>query len=166
MFWKLSISSSFGSQLSQGCGWAGSEHYVGTQISEPACFSWILVLSLSSSRTFQAQQNICVKSFGIDSALLLYDRFKTFVIKQVDAGIVSDSWRSGLRSWRLAGGQRCEPLCAWWFFFVRIHRTRWKYIFHRDSPHSPQKDVRNMQWKFFFHRISYENLPPNLGPGG
>ena len=28
---------------------------------------------------------------------------------------------------------------------------------HRDSPHSPQKDVRNTRWKlFFFHRISQQ----------
>ena len=54
----------------------------------------------------------------------------------------------------------------------RIHRHREcgeKKIIHRDSPHSPQKDVRNTRWKLFFftafHRISYENSPPNLDPG-
>ena len=36
-FWKFSISSSFGSQLSQECGWAGSEPYVRTHITEPPC---------------------------------------------------------------------------------------------------------------------------------
>ena len=42
-------------------------------------------------------------------------------------------------------------------------RTRWIKIIQRDSPHSPQKDVRNTRWKLFFftafHRISYENSP-------
>ena len=37
-FWKCSITSSFGSQLSQECGWAGSEHYVHTHITEPPCY--------------------------------------------------------------------------------------------------------------------------------
>ena len=67
---------------------------------------------------------------------------------------VSDSWRSGLNNWRHAGGQRLETVWGR-FFFLRILRTRWKLIIHRDSPRSPQKDVRNRRWKsFFFHRIS------------
>ena len=37
----------------------------------------------------------------------------------------SDSWRSGLRSGRHAGGHRSEPVRGS-FFFVRILRTRWK----------------------------------------
>ena len=44
---------------------------------------------------------------------------------------------------------------------------RWIKIIHRDSPHSPRKDVRNTRWKLFFsphftafltkiHRVFYE----------
>ena len=66
-----------------------------------------------------------------------------------NAKVVSDSWGSGVSSWRHAGGQRIEPVWGR-FFFVRILRTRWKKIIHRDSPHSPQKDVRNTRWKLFF----------------
>ena len=62
---------------------------------------------------------------------------------------VSDIWRCGLSRWRHAGGQSFKP--AWGrFFFVRKLRTRWKWIIHRNSLHSPQKDVRNTRWKFFF----------------
>ena len=79
---------------------------------------------------------------------------------------VSDSWLSGQSSWRHAGGQRYEPVWGG-FFFIRKLRTRWKKIIHRNSPHSPQKNVRNTRWKlFFFHRISYKNSPRNLDPGG
>ena len=38
-------------------------------------------------------------------------------------------------------------------FFVRIQRTRWKKIVHCNSPHSPQKDVKNKLWKIFFPPI-------------
>ena len=61
---------------------------------------------------------------------------------------VRESWRSGLSSGRHAGGQRFETVWGR-FFFVRIQKTRWKKIIHRDSPHSPQKDVRNTRWNFF-----------------
>ena len=36
-FWRFSISSSFGSQLTQECRWALLEHYVRTHIIEPPC---------------------------------------------------------------------------------------------------------------------------------
>ena len=57
-----------------------------------------------------------------------------------------------------------------WKRIIQRHRERGeKKLIHRDSPHSPQKDVRNTRWKLFFftafHRISYENSPPNLDPG-
>ena len=78
---------------------------------------------------------------------------------------LSDSCRSELSSWRHVGGQRCEPLWGR-FCFVRILRTRWKWIIHRGSP---QKDARNTRLTLLiftaFHRISYENSPPNLDPG-
>ena len=61
----------------------------------------------------------------------------------------SDSCPSGLSSWRHAGGHRFEPVWGR-IFFVRILRKRWKLIIHRDSPHSPQKDVRNTRWKLCF----------------
>ena len=62
---------------------------------------------------------------------------------------VSESWRSRLSSGGHAVGQSFEPVWGR-FFFVIIQKTRWKKVFHRDSPHSPQKDVRNIWWKLFF----------------
>ena len=71
---------------------------------------------------------------------------------------VSESWLSGLSSGRQAGGQRFEPVCGLLFFFVWILRTRWKYIIHRDSPHSPQKDPRNTRWKLFFFTVFHRKF--------
>ena len=60
-------------------------------------------------------------------------------------------WNKQLKACR---GQRFESARGR-IFFVRIQKTRWKWTFHCDSPHSSQKDLKNTLWKiFFFHRIS------------
>ena len=64
-FWKIleflgfSNCSSFGRQLCQNCGWAGSEPYVRSHITEPPCFLY------SSLSVFFSMENLCLDSlFG------------------------------------------------------------------------------------------------------
>ena len=61
---------------------------------------------------------------------------------------LSDCWRSGIRSWRNAGGGRLERVYGS-FVFIRTPRTRWK----SNSPRFTG-----------FHHISYKNSPPSLDP--
>ena len=77
-----------------------------------------------------------------------------------------------------------SPLNAMNYFFFTAssgekkkfnrHQERGEKKIHRDSPHSPQKDVRNTRWKLFFfsphftafltknHRVFYEFTLLNL----
>ena len=56
-----------------------------------------------------------------------------------------ESWRSGLRSWRNEGGKRFEPVSGSILFWKNTDNA----VKLNNSPHSPQKYVRNTRWKFF-----------------
>ena len=67
LHWKIleilgfSICSSFGRQLCQNCGWAGSEPYVQSHITEPPCFTIFSKDTSADQRSF-LWQNLSISS--------------------------------------------------------------------------------------------------------
>ena len=76
--WKFSICSSFGRQLNQKWGRAGSEHYLRTHIIEPPCFcTYLFYINFSLNKLAVSVNKIVVKALVyeinvISKSLVLY----------------------------------------------------------------------------------------------